>query len=108
MPVTHSQLDKRRTWVASAAIRLLYLRDRTATRYTGGGVGPRAGLDGTEHLAHTGMGYPNRPGVPSRYAGNALQLSSRDTIPKKWYFFKYDVAKKLTNRNFMNEELRAE
>jgi hypothetical protein len=79
VPVTHSQLSKRR-WVVRTAIRQLYLRERNATRYTGGWVGPRAGLEGTEHLAHTGTLSPNRPAVASRYTGHAIQLSSRDTI----------------------------
>ena len=33
-------------WVANATPRLLYHRERPGTNYTGGWVGPRAGLDG--------------------------------------------------------------
>ena len=91
MPITHSQLDKIRSWVVSATIRPHYLRERTATRYTEGWLGPRAGLDGMEHLAHTGMESPNRPAVASRYTNYAIQLSGRDTIPKNVVVFQIYV-----------------
>ena len=58
----------------------LYLKERTATRYTEGWVGLRVALDGTERVAHTGTGSPNRPGVASRYTDCAMQLSSRVII----------------------------
>jgi hypothetical protein len=39
-------LGARRRWVVSTTPRPLYPRERPDTHYTGGWVGPRAGLDG--------------------------------------------------------------
>ena len=38
-------LGARRGWAVSTAPRPLYLRERSDTHFTGGWVGPRAGLD---------------------------------------------------------------
>ena len=46
-------------WVVNATPWSLYPRERLGTHCTGGGVGPRANLDG--NLSPTGIRPPNRP-----------------------------------------------
>jgi hypothetical protein len=48
----------RRGWVVSTTPRPLYLRERPGTYYTGGWVGPRAGLDVFE------KSRPHRDSIP--------------------------------------------
>jgi hypothetical protein len=48
-------------WVAYAAPRSFYPRERHGTYCIGGWVGARAGLDGAENLAPTGIRSPDRP-----------------------------------------------
>ena len=49
-------------WVVSATPRPLYpWGKRSGTHCIGGWVGPRAGLDGLEYLASTGIRPPDRP-----------------------------------------------
>ena len=45
----------------------LYTRERLGTHYTGGWVGPRAGLDGAENLVPTGIRSRTIQPVVSRY-----------------------------------------
>ena len=40
---------------------VLYLQERPGTHFTGGWVGPRAGLTGAGHLVFTGIRSPDRP-----------------------------------------------
>jgi hypothetical protein len=47
--------------VVNATLRLIYIRERPSTRYIGGWVGPKAGLDRCEILAVTGILSPDRP-----------------------------------------------
>ena len=48
-------------WVVSTTPRPLYPRESPGTHCTGGWVDPRAGLEGAENLAATGMRFPDRP-----------------------------------------------
>ena len=46
-----SQPCTRRSWVVSTTLRPLYPYERPSTHCTGGRMGPKAGLDGTENFA---------------------------------------------------------
>ena len=48
-------------WVVNATPRPLYPRERPGTRCVGGWVGLKAGLEGAENLAATGIRFPDRP-----------------------------------------------
>jgi len=48
-------------WVVNAIPRRLYPLKRPGTHCIGGWVGPRAGLDGAENLAPTGIRSQNHP-----------------------------------------------
>jgi hypothetical protein len=67
-------------WVVNATPRTLYLRERPGTHCIGGCVGTRAGRDGAENLAPTGIRSPDRPARSESlyrlsYPGPPLQLS---------------------------------
>jgi hypothetical protein len=53
-------LSCRRGWVVITTPRPLYLQEETSTHFTGGWVGPRAGLDRCEKSRPTGIRFPDR------------------------------------------------
>ena len=54
-------LGARWGWVVNAMPRPLYPREGPGTHCIGGWVDPRAGLEGAEYLAPTGIRFPDRP-----------------------------------------------
>ena len=68
---THSQPATRR-WVVSITPRPLYPGEITGTNCSGGWVGLRAVLDGTENLAFAGIRSPDRPALRSCYTDCAV------------------------------------
>jgi hypothetical protein len=58
---TSFNLGARLGWVVNATPRPLYPQERPGTHCIGGWVDPKAGLDGAEKLAHTGIRSPDRP-----------------------------------------------
>ena len=48
-------------WVGNATARTLYPRERLGTHCIGGGVGPRAGMDGYGKSRPTGIRSSDRP-----------------------------------------------
>jgi len=58
-----------RRWVSGQqhSLAALYTRERHGTHFTGGWVGPRAGLDGAENLVATGIRSRTVQPVVSRY-----------------------------------------
>ena len=53
----------------------LYNRERPVTHFTGGWVGPRAGLDGRENLVHTGIRSRTFHPVVSHYTDLATRTN---------------------------------
>ena len=48
-------------WVVNATPRPLYPRERPGTHCIGGWLEPRAGVEGAENVATTGIRTPDRP-----------------------------------------------